>query len=111
MIITLPVASGFYHPHRMGACLVGAVWIEVFSFGKAIHAYEKPDGRLCWELVKPAFKRVPSIGTWSAEFLKEFDPRGSLNHQEEDHHFLLQHFKIPSENECSFLRLMQVNHG
>ena len=77
-------------------------------FGKGIHVVKNPDGRVCWERVKPEFQRVTGVGKWTAYFIGEFDPRGILDQREEDHHFLIQHFKIPSENDCSFVRLMQV---
>ena len=93
----------------MSTCPVQVLWNSILSYGRVIHQRQNADGRQKWERIKPQLQLVPGIGTWSSDFIKEFDPRGSLDQKKEDHHYLIQHFKIPSENDCSFVRLMQVS--
>ena len=86
---------------------VSDVWSAVASLGKKIHRLPNCDGRRTWNEIKPQLMRVEGVGKWSAGFLQVYDLRGSLK-DAEDEHFLRQHFKIPGECECEFVRLMQV---
>ena len=114
-------SSIYYVAYGGNADNMEKLWSDIMNYGLKVRS-KRLNGLDMWVQLKGKLSEITYEGQWSMQFkdikeymMKEFGLVEDVSHILKDiwekHHFYLQHANIPSSNNCSFVRLMQIAYN